>query len=99
MGKYRITAARPKNEVNHLKSEFRIYHRQQNPDKTWSWTNIGWKSVHYVSDLLEAGHEVRTGKIVSSGEAATIEHGAAVELELRIAHNDVDFRISQMPDK
>lgn len=99
MEKYRITAARPKGEQNHLKSEFKVFQQRQKPDKTFYWKDIGWKTIYAVSDLLEAGHEVRTGKIVGSGDNTTMKHGAAIEVEMRIAHNDTDFKISEMPDK
>lgn len=99
MEKYRITAVRPKGELNHLKSQFTVYHYQQKPDKTWTWQNIGWKTIYEVSDLLKAGHEVRSGKLVTTAGKTTMQHGDAIELEMRIAHNKTDFKISEMPDK
>ncbi len=41
-----------------------------------------------------AGHEVRTGKIIDN----SMNTGAAVEVELRIAKNVTNYKISDMPD-
>lgn len=95
MGKYRITAARPKKAANHLNSEFKVYERQQKPDRSWTWQSLGWVPIYDVSELLKVGHEVRTGRI----EKNSMLDGAPVELELRIAKNDTDYKISEMPDE
>lgn len=99
MGKYRITAARPKDADHHLNTEFKVFELQQKPDKTWKWRFVGWKSIYAVSALLDNGNEVRTGKVTTSGDETIMTDGAAVELELRIAKNDTKFKISDMPDK
>jgi hypothetical protein len=31
-----------------------------------AWNSCGWKSTGEVSDLMQVGHEVRTGKIVDN---------------------------------
>lgn len=98
MGKYRITAARPKDDTTDLKSEFKLYEYQQQPDKSWKWHCIEWKTIHDVSTLLKDGHEVRTGKVELVGGKRKMSDGAAVELELRIATNDTKYKISEMPD-
>lgn len=99
MGRYRITAARPKDADHHLNTEFKVFERQQKLDKTWTWHFVGWKSIYAVGALLGAGNEVRTGKVTKSGGKSIMTNGAAVELELRIAKNDTKFKISNMPDK
>lgn len=48
-----------------------------------------------IAALLEAGHELLTAKRGSAG----IHTGAAVELELRISHNETKYKISEMPDE
>ena len=93
MGKYRITAARPKNAANHLNSEFKVYEWKTKNDKL-SWWPIGWKTIYDISALVKAGDEVRTGKV----EGTSMKDGDADELELRIAHNGTKFKISEMPD-
>ncbi|TCQ02677.1 hypothetical protein C8J34_11641 [Rhizobium sp. PP-F2F-G36] len=91
MAKYRIISARPKNADHHLNSQFKLYVLDE---KKNSWSSFGWKSISDVSDLLQAGHEVRTGKIVND----KMSTGAPVELELRIAKNDTKYKLSDMPD-
>ena len=92
MAKYRIVAARPKGATNHLNSQFKLYLHDA---KDRAWNSIGWKSIADVSDLLQAGHEVLTGKIVDG----SMNSGEAVELELRIAKNGTKYKLSDMPDK
>jgi hypothetical protein len=91
MEKYRIVAARPKSASNHLNSQFKLF-RYDGENSIWSFA--GWKSIGDVSDLLRSGHEVRTGKITDG----KMSHGAAVELELRIAKNGTVYKIGDMPD-
>lgn len=91
MAQYRIVAARPKNASNHLNSQFKLYNYD---DKEKTWKLAGWKSISEVSNLLQAGNEVCTGKIVGG----KMSSGAVVELELRIAKNDTNYKISDMPD-
>lgn len=50
--------------------------------------------MHDVSALIKGGNEVRTGKI----EGDKMQNGAAVELELRIAKNETNYKVSDMPD-
>ena len=89
MASYRIVGARPKNASNHVNSQFDLWELNNN-----KWKNIGWKSIDEVSGLMRSGHEVLTGKIVNN----TMWSGAAVEVELRIAKNDTNYKISDMPD-
>jgi hypothetical protein len=88
MAKYRIVAARPKNASSHINSRFKMYQLNE------KWDEIGWKSIGEVTDLMQAGHEVLTGKVVGN----KMESGAPVEVELRITKNDTPFKISDMPD-
>ena len=91
MTKYCIVAARPKNASNHLNSQFRMY-RWDTTERLYK--SLGWKTIGEVSQLMQAGHEVITGR----ENDTTITSGAAVEIELRIAKNDTQFKISTMPD-
>lgn len=91
MAKYRIVAARPKNASNHLNSQFKMFEWDGN-EKTWK--SVGWKSISDVSNLMRGGHEILTGAIVDN----KMKDGAAVEIELRIAKNDTNYKISDMPD-
>jgi hypothetical protein len=93
MSKFRIVAAKPKGLVNHVKSQFKLYEYKLVGEK-WVWSPIGWKSLNDVAALMQAGNEVRTAKITGD----KIDHGDAVELELRIAHNGTKYKISGMPD-
>jgi hypothetical protein len=93
MGKYRIVAAKPKGATNHLNAQFKMYEYQVKENKA-TWVPIGWKTIHDVSALLKAGNEVLTAKVAGD----KIDHGAAVELELRISRNDTKYKISDMPD-
>lgn len=94
MRKFRIVGARPKGTTNHLNSQFHTYELLE-IDKKLTWSSIGWKTIFEVSDFLKAGHEVKTAQITDK----KIAHGAAVEIEMRIAHNLTDYKISGMPDK
>lgn len=97
--KYAIVSAAPKNAESHLNSKFKIYEKDA-PD---SWTKIGWKSIHDISDLIRNGHEVFTGKIVKSEPGSKNSYlmslGAKVEMVLRISKDETNYKISEMPDK
>lgn len=93
MSKYRIVGAKPKGQTNHCNSQFKTY-QWGTKDGKLDWWNIGWKTINQVSDLLAAGHEVKTGQYKSG----KMKDGAPVELELRITKNSADFKISEMPD-
>jgi hypothetical protein len=90
MTEYSIVAARPKNASNHLKSQFKLYELNKKNESDL----VDWKSIGEVNDLMRAGHEVRTGKIIDE----ILDTGAAVEIELRITKNDTNYKISNMPD-
>lgn len=91
MGKYRIVAARPKEASNHLNSQFKLWELDE---KAKTWGVMGWKSIGEVNNLMQAGHDVRTGKIIGT----KMSSGAAVELELRIAKNNTKYKLSEMPE-
>lgn len=95
MAKYCITAAKPKNASQHLKSEFKLWKWEKKDDDKWSWFPKGWKRAAEIAALLDGGHEVLTAR----ENETTITEGAPVELELRIAKNETKFKISDMPDK
>ena len=94
MSKYCITAAHPKDAAHHINSEFKFWEWRLRGQQ-WKWVPTGWKRVSEIAALLEAGHEILTGKEGPNG----IRNGAAVEAELRISHNDTNYKISEMPDK
>ena len=95
MAKYCITATKPADADHHLKTQFKLWRYEKQPDDTWKWAPKGWESGGQIAALLEAGHEVLTAKKNSN----TISTGAAVELEFRIARNGTKYKISEMPDK
>lgn len=88
MAKYYLVSAKPKSASEHLKSNFKLYVFH---DKKWSHS---WKSVGEVVDLLQGGHKVVTGKI----ENKSMKEGSPIEVELRIANNNMDYKIGDMPD-
>ncbi|MGX7345454.1 hypothetical protein ACWM9A_06130 [Acetobacter pasteurianus] len=94
MNKYCITAARPMDAEHHVNSEFWLWRYEERPEGM-KWISQGWKRVSTIAALLEAGHELLTAKRGSGG----IRTGAAVELELRISHNETEYKISEMPDE
>lgn len=92
MARYRIVAARPKGAADHLNSQFKLWEFDAKQNQ---WTLSGWKTIYEVGALLQAGHEVRTGRVAGG----KMESGEAVELELRIAKNGTVYKISDMPDQ
>ncbi len=95
MAKYCITAARPKNATQHLKSEFKLWMWEKNKDGNLVWRPKGWKRAAEIATLLDAGNQVLTAK----ENEDTISTGVSVELELRIAKNETKYKISDMPDE
>lgn len=95
MDRYCITAARPKNAAHHLNSEFKLWKWEKKEDGNWKWIPKGWKRAAEIASLLDSGNEVLTAK----ESETSIASGAPVELELRIARNETNFKISDMPDK
>ena len=94
MNKYCITAARPKDVEHQLNTEFKLWEWRLR-EREWKWVLHGWKRISAVAALLEAGNEVLTARQVPNG----IRTGEAVELELRIAHNGKNYKLSEMPDE
>lgn len=93
MAKYCITAAKPKNSTQHLKSEFKLWKAVEKDGKI-SWSHQGWKRGTEIAGLIGAGHQVLTAK----KNDTTISTGAAVEMELRISRNESKYKISDMPE-
>lgn len=91
MATYCIVAARPKNNSNNLKSQFYLYEKRADTGK---WRSLGWRPVNGVVDLMVVGNTVLTGE-VSNG---SLSLGEPVEVELRIAKNGSNFKISGMSD-
>ena len=94
MAKYCITAAKPKNAAQHLKADFNLWKAEEKDGKI-SWSPQGWKRGTEIAALLGAGHQVLTAK----ENDTTISTGAAVEMELRISKNEMNYKISDMPEK
>jgi hypothetical protein len=90
MGRYCITAANHTNPDNHCASKFKVW--EYNSEKK-TWMPLGGKSINFVSDLLAAGHTVLSAR----ENPDTITEGARIELELRIAKNETQFKVSAMP--
>ncbi|THJ54915.1 hypothetical protein E9536_08490 [Burkholderia sp. LS-044] len=95
MAKYCITGANHNGAEDHRASEFNVWERKLNNDKTkWVWGHVGKKSLDYVASLLAKGHEVVSGE---EGKD-TITPGAPIEIVLRIAKNDENFKITDLPE-
>lgn len=92
MTKYYIVAAKPGGETA-LKNEFKTC-RWAQKDGEWQWLSA-WRSTDYIADLLRKGNEVVTGKFIGG----KMDEGDAIEVELRIKHNGVKYKLSDMPDK
>lgn len=90
MGRYCITAANHSNSSNHCASTFNLW--EHNEAKR-EWSPLGGKSIDYINDLLRKGHTVLSGK----EHPDKISTGAPIEVELRIAKNETNYKISDMP--
>lgn len=90
MGRYCITAANHTNPNNHCASNFKLW--EYNTGKE-AWFPLGGKPIDYINDLLRNGHTVLSAKELSD----KIFVGAPVEVELRIAKNETNYKISDMP--
>lgn len=94
MTKYCITAANHDNFQNHCASKFKMWEYVYNEDDGRVWIPLGEKSLFFIADLLNSGHEVITAR----ENSRSITRGAPVEIELRIARNETHFKISEMPE-
>lgn len=96
MTKYCITAANHQNPNNHCASSFKVWEyiaaTQEKPSR---WKPLGGKSIGFVNELLANGHTVLSAKHDKVEE--TITTGKPVEMELRIAKNETNYKISDMP--
>lgn len=90
MGRYCISAANHKNKNNHCSSQFKVWEYEATDKK---WKPLGGKSINFVNDLLASGHTVLSAK----ENETSITVGAPIETELRIAKNETDYKISDMP--
>jgi hypothetical protein len=93
MTKYCVTAANHNNEKDQRASEFQLWKFVQNGEGEWVWRSQGKKSLNFVAELLAQGNEVLSGE----EKPESIIPGAAIELELRIARNDKNFKITDLP--
>ncbi|AMV48502.1 hypothetical protein ATN79_48535 [Paraburkholderia caribensis] len=71
----------------------------QQEDKTWIWILQGKKTLNNVAELLTQGNEVISAKAEKKKEGSgyNITPGFPIELELRIARNDKNFKITDFP--
>ena len=90
MSRFCITAANHTNTSNHCASTFNLWEFNTIYNK---WSLLGGKSIDYINDLLRKGHTVLSGK----EHPDKISTGAPVEIELRIAKNETNYKISDMP--
>ncbi|RQZ26113.1 hypothetical protein DIE14_15765 [Burkholderia sp. Bp9017] len=93
MAKYCVTAANHNNKKDQRASEFELWAWVQNEDKKWVWRSQGKKSLNHVAELLAKGNEV----LSAEEKPTSIDTGYPIELELRIAKNDKDFKITDLP--
>lgn len=93
MEKYCVTAANHNNNKDNRASEFKVWKWIQNDEKKWVWNPLGKQSLNYVAKLLAQGDQVLSAKQTSTG----ITSGYPIELELRIARNDENFKITDLP--
>ncbi|KXV18739.1 hypothetical protein AD933_02835 [Acetobacter malorum] len=92
MPKYYIVAAKPGGKTA-LKNEFKTY-RQALKDGKLRWVQA-WRSTDNIADLIQKGNDVVTGKFIGD----KMDEGDAVEVEIRIKHNGVKYKLSDMPDE
>lgn len=90
MAKFCITAVNHKNPTNHVASTFKVWTFSKNSEK---WISLGGQSLNFVLALLANGNEVLSAINTDNG----IKSGAPIEIELRTARNNEDYKISTMP--
>lgn len=91
MATYCVTAVKRTNPNDDRVSHFDLW--ELTPDGQ-AWNSLEWKSLNYVAALLIKGNEVLSGTISNE----KMETGYPLELELRIAKNDEDFKLTDMPE-
>lgn len=92
MARYCITAAKHANPQNHVASKFLL----------WCWVaeEETWRkekqpaTARQIVELIETRYQVFTAR----ENPKTITVGKPVEVELRIAKNETEFPISEMPE-
>lgn len=98
MALYCITAANHKNSKDDRASEFKLWEYVPDTDDSWGWNLLGRKSLNFVAGLLADGNEVVSAKEIVRDNRITIRKGAAIEISLRIAKNDEQFKITDLPE-
>lgn len=93
MSKYCVTAANHNSTKDGRASEFKVWKFVQNEEKKWVWSPLGKKPLNYVAELLAQGNEV----VSAQENESSITAGYPIELELRIAKNDKNFKITDLP--
>ncbi|MFX1736898.1 hypothetical protein PXJ20_11970 [Paraburkholderia sp. A1RI_3L] len=92
MNLYCITAVKHDDPNNQVASKFKLW-MFNDKDKTWNpQTTVVSKKA--IVDLIQKGHKVITAQQEDNG----IRRGEAVEIVLRVAKNDKNFPISEMPE-
>lgn len=101
MTKYCVTAANHNNAKDQRASEFELWQWVDgDQNKEGVWNGLGKKSLNHVAGLLAQGHQVLSAKAVKKENEQnryTITPGFPLELELRIAKNDKNFKITDLP--
>ncbi|WP_201446322.1 MULTISPECIES: hypothetical protein [Burkholderia] len=98
MDTYCITAANHNNPNDNRASEFYVRKKIKNEDGTIVWRRLGKRTLNEVALLLAQGDKVLSGTATKTGEDTyEITPGYPIELELRIAKNDKNFKITDLP--
>ncbi|HDR9098762.1 TPA: hypothetical protein QDB15_005357 [Burkholderia vietnamiensis] len=99
MAKYCVTAANHNGTKDGRASEFKVWEwKLDTTDNKSKWFPLGKKPLNFVANLLATGNAVVSAKEVKKGNELKISTGAAIELELRIAKNDENFKITDLPE-
>lgn len=93
MATYCITAANHKNLNDDRASEFQVWEIDV---IKLTHTLVGRCSSDYVAKLIVDGHSVLSGKYDASTKR--INTGTEIEIELRIAKNDKNYKITDLPE-
>lgn len=92
---YCVTAAKHKNNTNHVASSFFTWvWKYDKEQKKFLWSSLGWKSSVFITEMIVSGKIVITGK----EEVGHLSHGSPIEIELRVKSNGEKHKISDLPD-
>jgi len=92
---YCVTAAKHKNHNNHVASLFFTWVWKYSEEKRkFLWSQLGWKSATFITEMIANGKIVITGKENDD----YISDGSPIEIELRVKSNGKKYNISDLPD-